>query len=250
MALRTAGILLGAALIAWQPGSARADSICPPYPIFNTSRVETSGDVSLNLVQKIVGYFVASGRRIEETQNAAQGQQSSDPLVRLTVYIVQCRAIENSKTLSDPEKLDKLLQIFYQLGLNEPKRGSHLRLPVLLVAAKAQSVDDTNIAKAVSTKQDWQKTWFHRATNGDPLTSPDRYHVIVASPKGQVDAERAMDFFNQKYPSVYFELWQNQGSAYYAVTVGIGLTQTEAIRLRANVKQMGMDAFLWHWPKA
>ena len=31
-----------------------------------------------------------------------------------------------------------------------------------------------------------------------------------------------MDFFNQKYPSVYFELWQNQGSAYYAVTVESG----------------------------
>ena len=52
-----------------------------------------------------------------------KASSESDPLVELTVYIVQCRAIENSKTLSDPEKLDKLLQIFYQLGLNEPKRG-------------------------------------------------------------------------------------------------------------------------------
>ena len=95
------------------------------------------------------------------------------------------------------------------------------------------------IEEEIRAKEAWRTKWFHEVPDGAS------YLVIVASPCGEPAAQVAIEKFNRQYPDVFFELWCTVGECFFGVTVGAGLSESEATHLLSIVRRKGMEGYLW-----
>jgi hypothetical protein len=231
-------------------------SQCPNFPPMEFGSNGSSGGVDASMLTKLLGNIGFKGDYKRTTDDIlSRYPHSNILLIQISLYVSECELIASDRTLSTREKLELFRQAardavnLLAYLVPDPKASSNpgnFRSLIMPAQFRRVNLDTDALARSIQQRQEWQNKWFRLGPNGTDLQAPRDYHVIVASPKGETAAQEAMKSFSQRYPNVAFQLWKKTGNDYYAVTVGIGLTQGEALSLTAEVKQMGMQAFPWH----
>jgi hypothetical protein len=241
---------------------ARANEACGRAPVFDHTKVETTGSLVLNFLKGLVGKGDAQGSVTTTPEDVLHQYPNPDKLLpRITVFIIMCNSVMDDATLDQAQKRLEILSIYNQvfLRLDGSERARNVRRFAAFAPNGSSTMSDATTSAApdaahssipdqVRAKETWQQKWFHESFDGSaPSDAQGKYHVIVASPCGEDTAQEEIGLYNKKYPDIYFELWRTVGKCYFAITVGTGLEQAQAKRLLELVKQRGMNGYLWHW---
>jgi len=258
---RSLGILM---LLACLIRPAQAQDLCGRLPVFDHTKVESTGSLILDFLKGFVGKGQVHGSVTSTSEDVLHLYPNADALLpRISVFVVECKLVEQDATLNAAQKRDEILRIYNLVFLQRNSLG-HFGSPVRYASLgphRRVTISDSDITHVAETaprrptiddqihaKETWRAQWFHESLDGPPPAgSPGSYHVIVASPCGEDAAQQAVTAYSTKYPEIYFELWRTVGKCYFAVTVGTGLTQDQARNLLAIVRRRGMNGYLWRW---
>ena len=166
-------------------------------------------------------------------------------LAKLSNVADRCSLTAMNNAASFHEHLPDLRRTFLEAVL---KGG-----PSSAGSGEGEDVDVEDLEKTInlSLRDLWRKLWFRPQIPEDDQQD-HRWAVIVASPDSVSKGWDKLDEHQTAWGDTYFELHQPyyDDSGFHAIVVGKKLPRSEAERLLAYVKELGMadDSFLWPVP--
>jgi hypothetical protein len=225
---------------------------------------------TLKMAERLLGRFSAALglhglSTIDETAIIERYRERPEQLLtKLTYLTLQCQMVLLDSTMSQEARSQAVRRVFLDYVLQGPDMAVDSLAAYVNKVATTGRVDEARdiefevarVEQALlqSARSQWAEMWFLEAPKRIIGKPPQRWSVIIASPRFEDDGWQTLRRFQASHPDIHFELDGpfDLDSPHYAIVAGRGLTQDKANRLLARVKEKGLpdDSYVWRAPAA